>query len=904
MSESNNENIRKRRLLRLHGSNPAEDVADELQFHVEMRAAELMNRGVPEHRAKQEALKRFGDYASVRDECEGLERSKTRTRSRAMILSELLQDIKWAFRSLKRAPTFALVVILTLGLGIGANAAVFSVVNTYLFRPLPVRDAANLAVIAQTAKGSDMPGSVSYPNYLDIKSLSVAFSDAIQFQGTAANARADGWTDAERVFLDMVSDNYFAALGVKPAVGSLISIDAARRKEPLIVLDYRYWTRRFNRDPAIVGKTIRLNGTPYTVAGVAEPKFQSVEQLIVLDGYIPVSTIGLFSPAEAPLLVDRGWRSSRVMAWLKPGVSVPQARAALSTLGRELERRYPDDVPSLGFAVARETSARPDIAVSQVMPWIAGVFLALTTLVLLVACVNVTNLMLARSNARQGELAVRQALGAGNRRLVRQLLTESVVLSISGLMLGMLLARSVTGWLTSFKVAVDFPVRFNVVLDWRVFTATAAVAILAGIITGVAPALRSKRISLSETLREGSRGGTGTRSRQRLQAVLVVGQIAVSLVLLISAGLFAQSVRAAAATDLGFKVENQLLMSTDIQPLNLDVPKQRALLEQMQERALALPGVKSAALSRDVPMGGNTNTLDAYFDENVPGTNTNYIEISYNSITPRYFETMGMPVLRGREFSADDRDSSTRVVIINAEMARQFWPNKDAIGQQFRTRKDGPKVLIVGVVANTKYTMLSESQKPHIYIPMSQRPVQQVTLHFRTTSNPTAIASSARQMLKELNPELALFGVKSMRTHLNDGLAFMFVRLGALVATVLGLLGLVQSIVGLYGVISYGVSQRTREIGIRLALGASGGTVMRGVLRNGAVLTFVGLGVGLLIAGFATRLMENILFGVSATDWRAFAGAAVVLGVVATLSAYLPARRASKLDPLLAIRSE
>lgn len=904
MSEPKNESSRKRRLIQLHQTKPADDVADELQFHVEMRAGELMRRGVPEHRARQEAMQRFGDYASVRDECEVLERSKTRTKSRAMILSELMQDMKWAFRSLRRAPTFAGVVILTLGLGIGANAAIFSVVNTYLFRPMPVRDASQLAVVAQTSKGSKLPGSVSYLNYLDIKSLSSTFTDAVLFQGAAASARADGWQDAERVFLDLVSDNYFTALGVEPAAGALISIDAARRKEPLIVLDHRYWSRRFNRDPSIVGKSIRLNGTPYTVSGVSEPKFTSIEQMIVIDAYIPISTIGIFDPNDAKRLEQRGWSSSRVMAWLKPGVNVTQARAALAQLAKETERRFPDDVPGLGYAVSRETSARPDIAVANFMPWIAGVFLTLTTLVLLVACVNVTNLMLARSNARQGEMAVRQALGAGNLRLIRQLLTKSVVLAISGLALGLLLARAVTGWVSNFQLAVDFPVRFNVVLDWRVFATTATIAILAGIITGVAPALRSKRISLSETLREGSRGGTGSLSRQRLQAVLVVGQIAVSLVLLISAGLFTQSVRAAAATDLGFKTANQLLMSTDLAPLHLAVPERRVLLEQMQERALALSGVTSAAVARDVPLGGNNNSLDAYFDENVPGTNSNNIDILYNTITPRYFETMGMVVLRGREFQPADRDSSTPVVIINAEMARRFWPNRDAIGQQFRTRKDGPRVQVVGVVANTKYTLLNEASKPYIYLPMSQRPVEQVTLHFRTTTGPTVIAGAARSMLQQLNPDLALFGVKSMETHLNDGLGFLFVRFGALVATVLGLLGLIQSIVGLYGVISYGVSQRTREIGIRLALGASGGAVMRGVLRSGAVLTSVGLGVGLLIAAFATRLMQNLLFGVNATDWRTFAAAAMVLGAVATLSAYLPARRAAKLDPLLAIRSE
>lgn len=899
-----NEPPRKRRLLNLHRNNPADDVADELAFHMEMRAALLMQRGVSEHAAKDEAKRRFGDYDSVRAECETLERDKTRTRLRSMVFAELKQDVQWAFRSLKRAPMFAFVVVLTLGLGIGANAAILSIVNAYLFRPMPVRDAGQLAVVAQTSTASALPSTVSYPNYLDVKGLSSVFSDAVLYQLNVASARAPGWNDTERLYLSIVSDNYFSALGVRAAAGSTISIDAARRREALIVLDHRYWTRRFNNDPSIVGKSIRLNGTPYTVAGVSESKFAGTEQLVVVDAYIPISTIGQFDPSDAMLLERRSWNSSRVLAWLKPGVSIKQAQSALATLAHDLEKKYPEDARDLGFLTERESLARPDLAVSKMVPWVAGVFLSLTMLVLIVACVNVANLMLARSNARQSELAVRRALGAGNFRLMRQLLTESLVLATLGLLLGLTLARWVTNWISDFRLAVDFPVQFNVTLDWTVFAATAVVAVAAGIATGIAPALRSGKGSLSETLREGSRGGTGSVSRQRLQSMLVVGQIAVSLVLIISAGLFVRSVRAAATTDLGFNAHNQLLMTTDVAPLHLTTNEKRVLYARMQEQAAALPGVTSAAMSRDLPMGGNNNTLEATFNDVVPGTKSNSTELFYNTITPRYFETMQMKVLHGREFLQGDRDSTQRVVIVNAEMAKRFWPGRDPIGQEFSISVGTQKVRVVGVVANTKYTFLNETPKPHLYIPLAQRPVDMLSLHLRTTGDPTVVAGAARKMIKELNPDLALFGVKTMETHLNFGLAFLFVRFGALVATTLGLLGLVQSIVGLYGVISYGVSRRTREFGIRLALGASSAVVARDVLTQGAKLTGVGLLVGLGVAAASTRLMQSILFGISATDWATFAAAAVVLGIIATLSAYIPARRASKLDPLVALRSE
>lgn len=906
MSErhANDGTPRKRRMLDVHKANPAEDVAVELAFHVEMRAAELRQRGIATTIAQQEAMRRFGDFDRVRAECETLERSKTRTRSRVMMLSELMQDIRWAFRSLKRTPAFALVVILTLGLGIGSNAAIFSVVNAYLLRPLPVRDAARLIVVAQTSPGSALPGSVSYPNYLDVRAQANVLSDAVLFQGAVVSARADGWSDPQRSFIDMVSDNYFATLGVKAAVGSVISPDAARRKEPLIVLDNRFWKRRFQSDSAIVGKIIRLNGAPYTVAGVVDKKFTGTEELIIADAYVPISTVGLLSPGDESQLENRNWSSSRVLGVLKPGTTMSQARAAFATLAARIGKDFAPEQAGLGFVIAKETSSRPDIAVSRIMPWISSVFMGLTMLVLIVSCVNVTNLMLARSTARQSEIAVRRALGATEMRIVRQLLTESVVLAVLGLAAGLMIARWITGWISSIRLAIDYPVEFNVAFDWRVFGVTAALALGAGILTGVVPALRNGRGSLSDMLREGTRGGTGTVSRRRLQNILVVAQVAVSLVLLISAGLFTLSVRAAARTDLGFRASNLLLMSADIAPLHVDDARKRLMYTQILENAKTLPGVLSAALARDVPMGGNNSSMSTYFDEDLPTIKDRKTEIFYNRVSPRYFETMGLRVVKGREFTAEDLDSTPRVIVINAEMARRFWPGKDPLQQRFRTSKDGPQIQVVGVVADTKYTFLNEAPQPYIYIPMAQRPPDNVTLHLRTSGEPTVVTDAARRMLQQLNPDVAVYGVRTMETHLNDGLAFLFVRFGAQVAATLGLLGLIQAVVGLYGVISYGVSQRTREIGIRIALGASRGVIMRDVLRQGAKLTGTGLAIGLVIAALSTRLMQGLLVGVNATDGRTFAVAALALGGVAIISAWIPARRAAKMEPLIALRSE
>ena len=489
-------------------------------------------------------------------------------------------------------------------------------------------------------------------------------------------------------------------------------------------------------------------------------------------------------------------------------------------------------------------------------------------------------------------------------RMVRQLLTESLVLALFGLLAGLILAKWITGWISSIRIAIDYPVEFKIEIDWRVFAFTALVAVVAGLLTGLVPALRSGKGSLSDMLREGTRGGTPTVSRRRLQSVLVVAQVAVSLVLLISAGLFTRSVRAAAHTDLGFHPSNLLLMSADLAPLHLDVNRKRLLYTQVRESAQALPGVTSAALAHDVPMGGNNNSLHAFFDEDIPTVKDRRREIYFNTVSPDYFETMGLHIIKGREFTKDDRDSSARVVIINAEMARRFWPGSDPLVQQFRLKKDGPLTQVIGVVADTKYVFLTDAPMPYLYVPMSQRPVDNFTLHLRTTGEPTVVTAAARHMFSQLNSDLALYGIRSMQTHLNDGLAFLFVRFGAKVAATLGLLGLIQAVVGLYGVISYGVSQRTREIGIRIALGATGGAVMRSVLRQGAVLTATGIALGLVVAGASTRLMQGLLVGTSATDWMTFTGAAALLGAVALVSAWLPARRAARMQPVTALRAE
>jgi len=546
---------------------------------------------------------------------------------------------------------------------------------------------------------------------------------------------------------------------------------------------------------------------------------------------------------------------------------------------------------------------RPDMAVVAILPWLAAGFMSLVGLGLLIACVNVANLMLARAAGRQGEIAVRRALGATNARIVRQVVTESLVLAALGLAVGLVLARGITSWLSGVRLAVDFPVRFNLEPDWRVMAFAAFVALVAGIVTGLAPALQSARGSLSDVLREGGRGSAGP-TRHRLRSGLVVAQVAVSLVLLISAGLFTQSVRAAARTDLGFQPSHLALMTTDLSLQRYDSVQRQRFYRELLDGARSLPGVKSAAIARDLPMGGNNNSFSIFFETDVPTVLGRRREIFCNAVSPDYFATMALSIVVGREFTRFDTESSPRVAIINTDMAQRFWPGQDPLRQQFRLEANGPLVRVVGVVKPTKYMFLNEAAGPYVYFPISQRHASNVVLHLRTAGDPAAALAPARALIHAIDPELLVFDSKTMESHLNDGLAFLFVRLGAVLAMAVGLLGLIQTVVGLYGVIAYGVSQRTREIGIRMALGADAGTVVRAVMGQGLALTAVGLVLGLGLALVVTRLMSGLLIGVSPRDTFTFVVATLLLLLLAAISAWLPARRASRLEPLGALRSE
>jgi putative ABC transport system permease protein len=890
------------RYVRFLRPNPDADVEDEIAFHLEMRAKEIAATGVPLDEARHEARRRFGDMARVQAECRRMERARSRSAQRMASLRDLRGDLTFVFRTLVRQPAFTLAAVLTLGLTIGLNTAIFSAVNAFLLKPLPVTDPQDLVVIAAAERGTDLVGNTSYPVFRDVQGLSTVFKDAVTFEGVEVAIRTGN--ENMRGFALATSGNYFTMLGVRPAMGRLYNEDAARSREPVVVLNDAFWKREFNRDPGIIGRTLTLNEVPFTIIGVLPPEFIGTMPLVAPDLLLSEDAVALFEPRQGEMMEDRKRGANRILARLEDGVTLAQARQALDQLSTELAIRFPDTHRDVRLVTERELRSRPDIMVAGAMRWIAVVFLGLVGLTLLVACANVTNLLLARATTRQGEIALRSALGASAGRVVRLLLTESVVLGLASLVVAAGLAHLAVQWLNGLPVAIDVPVHFGLVVDWRVFGYAAALALAAGVLAGLAPALLSSRTAVSQVLKEGGRGGSAGRRRARMRSSLVVAQVSVSFVLLVCAWLFTTSARNALKVDLGFRSDHQFLAQMDFS-LHGYTPARTAVAQRLiLDRLRGLPGVEAAALGSQISFSGSYETRKVFVDERPAAAPDGLLTTGTANVTSDFFRVLGARLIAGRDFSDRDDSTATPVAIVNRAAAETLWPGRDPVGQQLRLTSDGPAVQVVGVVDNMKYLFVNESGRPFVYLPLAQHPETMTFTIVRTLGDPSAITPAVRAAVAEVDPGILLYGVRTMQAHLLQGIAFFFVRIAATLATAIGVLGLLQTIVGLYGVLSYAVAQRSREIGIRLALGARRGEVVAGVMREGSLLVGAGLVVGLGLALSLTRVMRGLLVGVSPSDLLAYAGSIVVVVILSTISAWLPANRASRVAPASALRSD
>ncbi len=812
-------------------------------------------------------------------------------------MRSLIKDIRYGFRSFLKRPGFTAIAVVTLALGIGANTAIFSLVNTVLLRPLPVPHPEQLIEVYGTLHNGADYTIQSYLNYKDYRDRNDVFAGLMAYRFAPMSVSHESRN--ERVWGYVVSGNYFEVLGVQPFLGRYFAPeeDKTPGSHPVAVISYACWQKRFASDRGIVGQALTLNGHAFTVIGIAPKGFFGTEVAYAPELFVPMMMAHEIEPSS-------GWLESRddddlfVVGRLKPGVTPAQAESALKTITLQLGKEYPKENEGRGVRLLTPGLFIPDIRNSVIS--FSGVLMGVVGLVLLLACVNLANLLLARATERRKELAIRLAVGASRARIVRQLVTESVLLSLGGGLGGLLLAAWINNLVASIKLPTDIALVFDLRLDWRVLAFALAVSLATGIFFSLLPALQSSKPDLVPALKdEASMAGF---RRSRLRNALVVVQVALSLVLLVCAGLVVRSLQVAQRTRPGFTPENAVALSFDLGLQGYSEEKGRAFQRQLIERTQSVAGVRSVALTSTVPLSLDYSSTSIYIEGQSTTVTSNLPLAVPNEISPNYFRTMEIP-LRGRDFTERDNKDESRVVIINETFARRLLPGRDAIGRRFNfSGPDKPYWEVIGVAADGKYNSLGEEAKAAFYRPLLRDYNTNATLVARTVGDSKAVLASLRGELQRLDPTLPLYNVQTLSDHMSVPL-FPF-RMAATVLGSFGVLAIVLAAIGIYGVMSYVVAGRTREIGVRIALGAARRDVLFLIIRQGMTLAVIGLGIGLLIAFGVAQLLAKLLFGVSPVDPLTFAGVSALLALVAVLACYIPARRATKVDPLVALRYE
>jgi predicted permease len=824
----------------------------------------------------------------------------------------LFQDVRYALRMLVKNPGFSAIAILSLALGIGANTTIFTVVNAILLNPLPVKDISRVVEIDTidsktrvTAANATKLG-MSYMNFQDYARQTQLFSAMTCLVGPLPVTWSGG-AEPRQLQGQMVSASYFDLLGLRPAAGRFFLPDEDTKPggNNVAVLSYSLWTNKFGSNPNVVGQTVTLNATPYTVIGVAPHGFKGTFTFLNAEEvWIPVS---MYPQVLAGFFKDnfntRRFLATTVYGRLKDGVSQASAEASLKTVAAGLESAFPTD--NAGRSVALTPLAEAAVGVNQrgQLTLAGGVMMGIVGLVLLIACVNLANLLLAQAASREKEIGVRAAMGASRGRVIQQLLTESMVLAFFSALAGLAIAYGGRSVLWSFRPPFVADSDLDLGFDSHVLLFTLSVALLTALLIGVAPALKAASPNLMEVLKTGGRGNTMGWTRNPFRSLLVVTEIALALVALVGAGLFVRSMQNAQRIDPGFESSKLFMFNFDLGALHYDEGRGQQFFRAAIERAQSSPGVQSATIADAPPLVGAAGFARTIFPEGQDeasgyrGTLT-----QLNNIAPNFFETLRIPLVGGREFNDSDRVTTKPVVIANEAMAKHFWPNENAVGKRFHFHGDPTLREIVGVVRNTVVNNIGEEPQPVAYLPLAQNYSPAVTLQVRTSGRPEAVISTVRSQVQSLDSNLALTNVQTIEELLSQGL--WAPRMGAALLAVFGGLALVLAVVGVYGVLSYSVNQQTREIGIRMAMGAQTGRVLGLVVGQGMRLAAAGLVLGLIVAFAAMRVLSSLLFGVSAHDPLTFGGVSLVLALAAVLACYIPARRATKVDPIIALRYE
>jgi len=810
-------------------------------------------------------------------------------------MGAFLQEFRYGLRALLKAPGFTIIAILTLALGIGANSTIFSWINSTLLNPIPgVAHASQYVELTAGLAGDDYP--ISYPDYEDLRdqnrTLSSLFTYSLWSVDMTGNAKP------ERVWTMFVSANYFDALSVHPILGrGFLPVEGTKPGgAPVVVISYRLWQTYFGGESSIVGRNIQINKRGYTIVGVTPAVFQGTQSGLRADMWIPAMMAQQFVSGAEDLLKDRGVHWMMAIGHLKPEVSREQAQAEMNILYGQIAKQFPDAHKDRNSVILHPLWRAP-FGANYYLRTILLLLIAISGVVLMLTCANVANLLLVRAVGRRREMAIRLSVGATRWRLVRQLLAESLLLSVGGGGVAMLLTVWSAGTLSDFVPHTEIPISMNVHADRTVWFATFAISLLTGIVFGTLPALRASKLVPATVLKEESGSTSGGRNKARLSSILVVAQIAMSLLLLVCAGLFIRSFRVAQQFNPGFNPHNVLIDWYDLGGIGYEEKSGTEFHRQFLGKLQALPGVQSAALAHWVPLGFILNRVTVEAEEYVPRPNES-MDMDFDQVSPNYLHTMQIPLVAGREFALSDTDKSQAVAVVNQEFARRYWPKADALGK--RLRAFGKWFTVVGVAHNSDTEGLNQKPKPFVYLPLFQAYDSRVAIHARVAGNPLEYAGAVETSLHELDADLPLFDLMTLdsRIQLNTTSS----RIGGVFVGAFGILALILAAVGVYGVLAYTVGQRTRELGIRIALGAEPRDVFGLVLRQGAILAFLGIGIGLAASFALTRALSKLLFGVSATDPLTFAAVAVLLLLVALLACYLPARRAMRTDPLVALR--
>ncbi|MBZ5604193.1 MAG: ABC transporter permease [Acidobacteriia bacterium] len=819
-----------------------------------------------------------------------------------------IADLRYSFRTLAKSPGFALIAILSLALGVGANSAMFSYVDALLLRPLPVSAPSRVIEVVSTSPGVRFDGN-SYPDYADFrdqtKTLSALVCYSMSLMGVSQSR-----DQVPKVTLGIIaSGNFFSGLGIEIPIGRGFrpEEDQTPGRDLVTVLSHSMWEHDFASSPAAIGRKIRINGSEFTIVGVAPKGFTGPEAFVLPQFYVPMNAFPQAIPNAKPdYLAARGNRELTVFGLLKPGVKVAAARAELNTIAARLAAQYPATNKDRSLLVANYQDARYQR--NSMDATFAFLLLGVTTLVLLIACANVANLVLARGAGRVKEIAIRMAVGASRMTLVRQLLTESLVLAIAGGAAGLAVAYAGVRFLNSIPVPSDYPISLGVRMDARLLTFSFLLAVATGLIFGLIPALRSTRTDLSSTIKSSDQGPAKIgflRGRLAGRNVLVTMQLTLSVVLLILSAFFVRGFQGARHMATGFRVDHTIFFSLDPNLVRYDEARSRQFYRKLIDRLRDTTGVRNASLSWTIPFTAGAQRTRGFLAEgDIPPAGKPLPSAWSNIVDENYFGLMETPIVRGRAFDARDTAASPHVAVINETLARKLWPGRDAIGKRVRLdRADGPMFEVIGVARDSKYLYWAEAPQNMVWTAFAQEYNSHMVVEVRTTGDPAAMAGAVRDAVRSIDPDMPIFNMSTMDTFFEDRV-MLGPKLLAQTVTAIGLMGLLLAVIGLYGVVSYAVSRRTREIGVRMAIGARPADVLRMVLGQGMTFTAIGVVLGIVLAMAAGRFVQDFLVDASTKDPVTLIGVPLLLAAVMAIACWIPARRAARLDPTHALRIE